>query len=233
MVIIYLFHYDRVTQAARKLGLTTKPGLATIPRRQNQSSDTQSNNLNECINRQCFHCIMHLPQYLSSANTSARWSGGRLRLDGAALGPAEGLLGSESFRNLNLPSSASRWRHHSSCGKGRSVHFGRKSPFPPPPFLQMPVFIFGLICLNYTPWPGFWLFLICALWQWVLNGEFGCCEVNVGFWRPCPEYDDTLIETNENIQMESFSEPNFNTKVKSVQLSNSVRYDMNLDAVLH
>lgn len=134
MVIIYLFHYDRVTQAARKLGLTTKPGLATIPRRQNQSSDTQSNNLNECINRQCFHCIMHLPQYLSSANTSARWSGGRLRLDGAALGPAEGLLGSESFRNLNLPSSASRWRHHSSCGKGRSVHFGRKSPFFPPLF---------------------------------------------------------------------------------------------------
>lgn len=81
-----------------------------------------------------FHCIMHLPQYLSSANTSARRSGGRLRLHGAEVGPAEGLLRSESFRNLNLPGSASRWRH--SCGKGRSVHFARKSPFFPSPFFS-------------------------------------------------------------------------------------------------
>lgn len=42
----------------------------------------------------------------------------------------------------------------------------------------------------------------------------------------------SLIETNENIEMESFKEPNFHTKVKSVQLSKSVWYDMNLDAVL-
>lgn len=85
-----------------------------------------------------FHCIMHSPQYLPSANASARGSGGRRRPRGAALGPAEGLLRSESFRNLNLPSSASRWRH---SWKGRSVRFRRKSPFPPPSFLQMSMFI--------------------------------------------------------------------------------------------
>lgn len=141
-----------------------------------------------------FHCIMHSPQYLSSANTSARWSGGRLRLHGAALGPAEGLLESESFRNLTLPSSASRWRH--SCGKGRSVRFGRKSPFFPS-FLQMPMFIFGLICLTYAPWPGIWAFLICALWQWVINGEFGRCEFNMGFRRSCPKY--VITDRNNTI----------------------------------
>lgn len=134
-----------------------------------------------------FHCIMHLPQYLSSANTSARWSGGRLRLHGAALGPAEGLLGGVSLSGIWICPALPPADVTAVVRADLSILEGNP-PFSPS-FLQMPVFIFGLICLTYTPWPGIWLFVICALWQWVLNGEFARCEFNVGFWRSCSKYD--------------------------------------------
>lgn len=108
----------------RKQQLSTNPGETEPLLR---CSARQS----ECINRQRlrFHCIMHSPQYLSSADTSARWGDGGL-FAAQHWRPAEGPLCSESFRNLNLCSS--------DVTEGRSVRFTRNSPLFSPLFSKYP-----------------------------------------------------------------------------------------------